>query len=153
MKALTLHQPYATLIAHGAKTIETRGYAPPHQLVGSRIAIHAGKTLAEGWAPSRDLPMGAVVATAQIVESFQVLGYLAHDEAAKTRLLHVSVPRPGHPRYECQIAVRDNEWNLGNYAPGRWCWALAHVRKLAPPVPARGHQKLWDWLPPPNAKL
>jgi hypothetical protein len=37
---LTLHQPHATLIAIGAKTIETRGQAF-RSLVGQRIAIHA----------------------------------------------------------------------------------------------------------------
>ena len=32
MKALTLHQPWASLIAHGVKTIETRSWAPPRSL-------------------------------------------------------------------------------------------------------------------------
>ena len=42
MKALTLHQPWASLIAGGRKTIETRPWAPPCGLVGERFAIHAG---------------------------------------------------------------------------------------------------------------
>lgn len=42
MKAITLHAPYATLIANGTKTIETRGWerGPPKWLIGERIAIH-----------------------------------------------------------------------------------------------------------------
>lgn len=43
MKALTLHQPYASLIARGVKTIETRTWPAPAGLIGERIAIHAGK--------------------------------------------------------------------------------------------------------------
>lgn len=43
MKALTLHQPYATLIAKGIKTIETRTWPAPASLIGQRIAIHAAK--------------------------------------------------------------------------------------------------------------
>ena len=43
MKAITLHQPWASLIAEGHKTIETRDWPPPLSLVGQRIAIHAGK--------------------------------------------------------------------------------------------------------------
>ena len=41
MKAITLHQPWASLIAEGVKTIETRSWAPPAALWGERIAIHA----------------------------------------------------------------------------------------------------------------
>lgn len=47
MKFLTIRQPWASLIAVGAKTIETRGWSTKYR--GS-LAIHAGKA----W-PSRDL--------------------------------------------------------------------------------------------------
>ena len=53
MKAITLYQPYATLIAEGVKTIETRGRAAPQKLVGTRIAIHAAKREPEGLIYSR----------------------------------------------------------------------------------------------------
>ena len=43
MKAITLHQPWASLIASGAKRIETRSWKPPDSLIGTEIAIHAGK--------------------------------------------------------------------------------------------------------------
>ena len=42
MKALTIWQPWASLIMAGAKPWEWRGWAPPRSLVGQRIAIHAG---------------------------------------------------------------------------------------------------------------
>lgn len=41
MKAITLHQPWASLIACGAKPYETRSFPPPAGLIGRRIAIHA----------------------------------------------------------------------------------------------------------------
>lgn len=41
MKAITLHQPYATLVAIGAKQYETRGFSTRHR---GQIAIHAGKS-------------------------------------------------------------------------------------------------------------
>lgn len=43
MKAITLYQPWASLIALGVKTIETRSWPAPGSLIGERIAIHAGK--------------------------------------------------------------------------------------------------------------
>ena len=42
MKALTLHQPVATLM--GLKDIENRKWKPHDRVIGQRIAIHAGKT-------------------------------------------------------------------------------------------------------------
>lgn len=41
-KAITLHQPWASLIALGVKTIETRSWKPPAALLGERLLIHAG---------------------------------------------------------------------------------------------------------------
>jgi hypothetical protein len=58
MKVLTLHQPYATLVALGVKTIETRSQ-PFRSLVGQRIAIHAAARR-----------FGINSATADVVRSF-----------------------------------------------------------------------------------
>ncbi len=43
MKAISLWQPWASLIACGAKPYETRDWAPPPELIGQRIAIQASK--------------------------------------------------------------------------------------------------------------
>lgn len=47
MKAFTLRQPYADLVADGLKTVETRHYSfmnrPGHPQFGERFAIHAAK--------------------------------------------------------------------------------------------------------------
>jgi predicted transcriptional regulator len=45
MKALTIKQPYASLVAHGIKTVENRSYAPKN--LPMRIYIHAGKGVAD----------------------------------------------------------------------------------------------------------
>ena len=78
--AITLHQPWASLIALGIKTVETRSWPAPERLVGQTIAVHAGKRvvrqpgdrieqelrarLGEGW--RRTIPAGAVLATATL---------------------------------------------------------------------------------------
>lgn len=41
MKAVTLWQPWASLIAAEVKRFETRSWAPPEALIGTRIAVHA----------------------------------------------------------------------------------------------------------------
>lgn len=45
MKAISLWQPWASLIACGAKPFETRHWAPPRDLIGTTIAIHAAKKI------------------------------------------------------------------------------------------------------------
>jgi hypothetical protein len=45
MKAISLWQPWASLIACGAKPYETRHWAPPRDLIGQPIAIHAAKKI------------------------------------------------------------------------------------------------------------
>lgn len=47
MKAMTLWQPWASLMAEGIKTIETRPFPHPwRSAVGERVAIHAGLVFA-----------------------------------------------------------------------------------------------------------
>lgn len=48
MKAISLWQPWASLIACGEKPFETRHWAPPRELIGQRIAIHAAKKVDAG---------------------------------------------------------------------------------------------------------
>lgn len=71
MRALTVRQPWASLIASGAKRIENRTWRPPAALMGQRIAIHAGAgwdKRGEGFTPARkgELPQSRVVCTAVI---------------------------------------------------------------------------------------
>lgn len=45
MKAVTISQPFATLVALGAKTLETRSWATKHR---GDLAIHAGQKSGQG---------------------------------------------------------------------------------------------------------
>lgn len=42
MKALTIWQPWASLIMAGFKPYEFRGWPAPRYVVGQRVVIHAG---------------------------------------------------------------------------------------------------------------
>lgn len=64
MKALTIAQPYAELIASGEKRVENRGWRTPYR---GLLAIHAGKSRA--WLTpdsDPDVPFGAFVAVAEL---------------------------------------------------------------------------------------
>ena len=41
MKAITIKQPWASLIVHGFKNIENRTWACPEKYIGHRVLIHA----------------------------------------------------------------------------------------------------------------
>ena len=136
MKALSLTQPWATLVILGVKGWETRSWRPRGIALGDRIAIHAAK----GWTrddidfafelaarnilprarhaePDTDLPRGAVLGTVVFT------GY------RPTAGMH-----PG-----------DIEELLGDFTPGRFAWGLTLPREFARPVPARGALGLWQW--------
>ena len=161
MKALSLWQPYATLIAVGAKMIETRSWAPPKSLVGQDIAIHASKSpgrkqlfydadiedaLHERMGPSWlwDLPFGCVVAIAKLESAAYVLstGLVAPDgtrfDDGQVRAFCADIGYSGYTRW-CLVDP------YGDFTPGRCLWFLEDIRELTLPRPARGRQGLWEW--------
>lgn len=131
MKAVSLWQPFAQLIAVGAKRHETRHWATDYR---GQLAIHASKTLDLAGAPDelclsalgigwRDrAPLGAVVAVCDLVD--------CHHAAA----LVDRITRADHA--------------AGNFAYGRFAWQLARVRALKAPIPLVGRQRLFNWTPP-----
>ena len=141
MKAITLHQPYATLIAIGAKRVETRGWRTRFR---GPLAIHAARVfgpgaralcsrepfrsaLAQGGYASADaLPLGAVVATCRLLDC------------------QPTSADDGQPSAHLPPADAA-ERAFGDYALGRYLWLLADVVPVSPPRPARGKQGFWEW--------
>lgn len=136
MRALPLWQPWATLVAVGAKRVETRGY-PPHRLglrYGERIAIHATKRETELWLCEHEwfseclpcsaemLPLGALIATCVLDRAREIT---AESAAALERR-------------------NPQEFAFGHYAPGRWAWVLRDVERLPEPIPFRGQQGAFE---------
>ena len=154
MRSLTLHQPWASLIAHGYETTETRGWPAPKTLVGSRIAIHAAKRrprrsewndrVAEAM-DGVDLPLGVIVATARLDGCVRVLsnGFAKLSEPADPERVWV-VDRFGR---EHRDVHQMNSDPYGDYSEGRWIWLLSRIRPVEPPIEARGNRRVWI-LPP-----
>ena len=134
MKALPLWQPWASLVAMGAKRVETRGYSPWRLglQLGQRIAIHATKRESELWLCEQEyffdyvggqsLPLGALIATCTLARASEIT------EASAAALLEHN----------------PQEHAFGHYAPGRWAWVLTDVLALPEPVPFRGSQGTFD---------
>lgn len=136
MKALSLWQPHASLVACRLKHNETRSWATSYR---GPILVHAAKRwtadelevlarlraehprVADELPDVRELPLGAVVAVARLAACVEMTPELI-ELAAKTPL---------------ELAV-------GCWEPGRFAWALEDVRALAKPISCGGAQGIWD---------
>lgn len=140
MKAITIHQPWATLIALGEKRLETRSWATKYR---GPLAIHAAKrvdneicleepfstVLAKHGYTADNLPTGAIVATCQLTECHKVIEDYGKAALIGEELLRISSP----------------EYDFGWYEIGRYAWEMTDVQQLSGPIPAKGQQGLWNW--------
>lgn len=152
MKAITVWQPWASLLVRGPKTAETRFWSPSDAYHGKLIAIHAAKQpgtyqyvngneaiqrsmtklYGENW--DADMPRGAVVGVARLIYCSRVVSYVGP-----------------HPR-KCELAngIRIEPDPFGDYAIGRHIWQFDEFEHLNEPIPAKGRQGLWNWDEPDN---
>lgn len=124
MKALSLWQPWASAVALGLKTYETRSWRTDYF---GPIAIHAAKRLDRAMLRNvngdrgpflKEPPLGVILATAVLVDCI---------EAARIR-----------------DQLSPMELRYGDFSDGRWAWRLHEVRALPVPIPFRGRQGLFD---------
>lgn len=154
--AITIWQPWASLIAAEVKPFEFRGWAPPRSFWHLRVAIHAG---------ARPVRRGEVAElTAKLQgDHWRVTGL--SDRSSALAVLeawwrnHQALPLSsvlctatlGAPLRNDALADalglprlndsdRDEHSNYG--------WPLTDIRRLQPFVPARGAQGFWRWMPP-----
>lgn len=138
IKAVTLWEPWATLMALELKLYETRSWY--HRYRGL-IAVHASERWREdqewvlrrepyasalgalGFSQKEDFPLGCIV-------SVHRLDGIYATEKLKPKL---------------QVQDKDLEIAFGNYANGRKAWHMPLVHRLAKPLPATGSRGLWWW--------
>jgi activating signal cointegrator 1 len=142
MKALSLWQPWASLIALGEKRVETREWTTKYR---GPLAIHATTKLPPRWlgvsrhsdtftdgiadvlnvrrdhvqTAMRNLPYGAVVCIVRLV---------AIERTSDVREI-----------------LCERERIFGNYENGRYAWFLELDEAFAKAIPAKGNRMLWNW--------
>lgn len=170
MKALTLTEPWASLVKNRVKSIETRSW---FTLYRGPIAIHAAKTF-PGWAKDTcyqtvflrglgwPVPSDSKVAVTQewldlIHKNLKAmpLGCVI----ATARLINCKrIVTPEHLHADAGASsayVAANEMyppdepelSFGDYSHGRFAWVLENVEPLPKPIPAKGALGLWEWDP------
>ena len=133
----------------GLKNIETRSWAAPRNLIGQRVAIHAGKRKARPteWniemqravlqraGNSHSMPMGAVVATAKLIECMQVTGEPDSRGIVDCRGFGELGDKP---EYEATITTDP----YGDFLMGRWLWVFQDLHRVEP-ISINGRQGVW----------
>ena len=135
MKALSLIQPYATLILLGYKSYETRSWQTSHR---GTLAIHAsaGKP---AWARQ-------VAETDRYIKAALAKHGLTFDTLPRGAILGtVGVSRMNAIDQAFISQLSPLEFACGDYSiPGRYAWELYQPLALPEPVPCRGALSIWE---------
>jgi hypothetical protein len=140
MKAITIKQPWATLIALGEKRFETRGWQTKYR---GELAIHAGKQV------DRDACLEPEIKAALVRNGILSISMLPTGSVIATTILKDCI-RSGETWTDGYILengerVYSPEYEFGDFTPGRYAWDLGDVKQLPEPIPAKGQLSLWNW--------
>jgi hypothetical protein len=150
MKCISLWQPWATLIAIGAKRIETRSWDTNYR---GQLLIHAARkwnrelkaicTCPPIYKPImrhlREYITDSFNTWDRIDEWFPrgvIVGVVTLDKTLTIGDGNILVETGEH--------ISSTEWNFGDYTPGRTAWMLTNARRFPTPIPYVGHQRLFD---------
>jgi hypothetical protein len=165
MKALTLTQPWASLVAISAKKIETRSWRTAYR---GPLAIHAAKGFPKGAQDYLDSlvffgafkPKHAAILkrvglrlvpkpckrevagslpVGAVIATCRLISCLPTRELQHNQIIETDLFAKS-PVFK----LDDQERTFGDYSPGRWAWLLADVQPCEP-IPARGALSLWEW--------
>ena len=142
MKALTLWQPWASMVAMGEKQVETRCWSTKYR---GEIAIHSAAKLPPAWlGASKEFPEFKT-------EIADVLNCKRDYVQSEVRALPMG-------SILCIIRLCDiretknvredlgtRELIFGNYEDGRYAWFFEMVKRFDEPIPAKGNRLLWEW--------
>ncbi len=156
MKTLTIRQPWASLVALGVKTIETRSWSTKYR---GPLAIHAGKHLIDNdeyylWHRALDKngitnaldrwAYGAVVSTCELVDVVPIIEFPSHIPYDVSIWIEVDGPRLTLQETLGHFTDISDQLPYGDFSPGRFAWILSDIKPLAVPIPAKGKQGLWE---------
>lgn len=143
MKALTLWQPWASLVALGEKKVETRCWSTKYR---GELAIHAAARIPPAWLGASRFSqtfrqeLGDVMLTGSELKLDSMVQALPRGAVlCIVRLADIQSTD------EAAGFLSERELIFGNYEPGRYAWFFELVEKLERPMPAKGNRLLWNW--------
>ncbi|WP_414664890.1 ASCH domain-containing protein [Horticoccus sp. 23ND18S-11] len=137
VRAISLHQPWASALVLRLKRNETRGWAHTYR---GPVAIHASQRDTwrerEFWENLSPLSRGALA----------VAGLDRYESLPRGAIVGIGLP--GKPTSTAAMRITELEYTWGNYETGRFAWPWARMVDLEHPIPCRGHQRWWQWEVP-----
>lgn len=147
MKALTVLQPWASLLACGRKKIETRSWKTNYR---GKILIHAGL------GDPLELKKGDIGVYSNIIGKPYLLNAVNEIRYAEVgnRLPYgviigkaclVNCIEIDEEMRKAAQEESPDEYEYGDFTPGRYAWIMEDPEFFEKPVPARGRHGLWNW--------
>lgn len=149
MKAITLWQPWASLLAVGPKKYETRSWKTKHR---GWIAIHAAATfnrLVTDAYQRFEKELREIVLLATPKNSSATWAIPRGAVVAVAKLIHCGETSRSSDFIPDLAAVLP----YGDYSPGRWIWVFSEIVPVEPAIPAIGRQGLWNWDAPGRIQI
>lgn len=136
MKALSIWQPWASLIAVGAKRFETRSWPTRYR---GPIAIHA----ARAWHEECAEVFSRYAVQADLAPSIGIDPPLLKHDLPFGAIVAIAVLADCVPTTQLRDQIL-GERVLGNFTPGRFAWRLDRVERILQPIPFTGRRGLWE---------
>lgn len=154
MRVLTLTQPWASLVAIGAKQFETRSWGTSFR---GRLAIHAAKGFPR-WAQAlcyQEPFRSSLLADGMelFVQPDEQREYPAVSTLPRGQIIAMCHLVSAVPIEKSPWVIGEREAAFGEYRAGRFVWYLDDVRRFAEPIPARGKLGLWTFDHPALEQL
>lgn len=161
-RILTLWQPWATLLVHGIKQIETRPSPTTFTAEKGTYLIHAAKKLDKenmhywevdpflsllqklGYVWNHngqmkcELPLGQIIGSVEIEYCMEVKENNLFADAKNRPVEHFNSQLSKNTETKTRIPLK--EFYLGDIHPGRWLWICKNPKILKEPIPYRGQQ-------------
>lgn len=132
MKALSLTQPWATLVVTGEKRIETRSWSTNFT---GRVAIHASKGFPK-WAKE-------CVNAEFFEESLRRFGYRSPSTLPTGSIIGLATIMGCRRTEDVGHQLSEKEQEFGDYYEGRFAWFLTDPVQFGVPIPCKGALGLW----------
>ncbi|WP_300701290.1 ASCH domain-containing protein [Bacteroides sp.] len=146
MKAITIKQPWASLIVHGIKDIENRTWACPKKYIGQRVLIHASKR--RRWVEPLSIFSLAQFEVIRDDKRF-IRGSNTNPQVIDSAIIgsvEIVDCVINHPSIWAEkTEVKADEHGLPYYGDKTYNWVLANPVLFANPIPAKGKLSFWDY--------
>ena len=150
MKAITLWEPWASLVVLDQKRNETRSWYTDYR---GPLAIHAAKREASRYVVF-DEPVFSALKPRQVTTEVGTglkfdpgcilgLGNLVDCLYIGSNGLYAYKNKTVGKRV-CGLPT-GNELAFGDYSEGRFAWKLTEANQLATPIAVKGIQRIWNW--------